>query len=847
MIDLSDKLEAIARVPVLLVATDYDGTLSPIVDDPAMAVPDRESIVALRLLAACAHTHVAIISGRSLEDLGKLTGEPEGVHLIGSHGSEFEPGFAEALPQQAVDLRESIQSELASIAAGETGFRIEAKPASVAFHYREADPSAAEVAVAKVRSGPGTREGVQVKEGKMVIELGVVPTDKGQALTTLRHRLGATATTFLGDDVTDEDAFAVLTGPDLGVKVGDGATRALFRVPETKDVAKLLARLAALRQDWDAGSDAVPIEEHVFLSDQRTCALATESGRITFMCAPRADSPAVFSELLGGPTAGYFDIRPAGDGVPHEAGQRYQRESLITETSFGGMTVTDYLDCSGSRPTQRAGRTDLVRVISGLGEAHIEFAPRLDFGRVDTGLAVRDDGLAVLGVPDPMVLRAPGVDWTIRNDGRHQTAVGRVELVGKPVVLELRFGTGDLSASVPPEQERRKATERYWGKWLAGLEIPDVVPELVRRSALVLRGLCHGPTGAILAAGTTSLPEEIGGVRNWDYRYCWLRDAAITAEALVRLGSNGEAIAYLDWLLGVLDNTPAPEQLRPLYSVAGAELGPEGEIAELSGYAGSRPVRVGNGAAGQLQLDVFGPVVQLVHELLVAGAPITFEHWQLVEQMAQAVEKRWREPDHGIWEIRGPTRHHVHSKTMCWVTIDRAQKIAGRYLGKERADWAALRDEIAADIFEHGFCESKNSFAAAYGAEDLDAAVLLTGTMGLIDPNDPRFVGTIEAIERELRTGPTVYRYHHDDGLPGFEGGFHFCTTWLVEAYAMSGRVDDAWELFSSYAKLAGPTGLIPEEYDPNTGRSLGNTPQAYSHAGLIFNALRLAELSGHA
>lgn len=846
MMDLSDCLERLATAPTLLVASDYDGTLSPIVDDPAKAVPDRESVVALRALAQLPGTHVAVISGRSLADLAVLLGEPDGVYLVGSHGSEFDVGFADALPPEAVELRKKVQAELESIAGDRRGFQIETKPASVAFHYRNADPDIAGPAVKQVEDGPATWEGVHVKRGKMVLELGVVSTNKGDAIETLRKRLSCGTALFIGDDVTDEDAFDRLHGPDVGIKVGSGATGASFRVGDTHDVAKLLARLTELRQDWAAGSEATPIEELAMLSDQRTVALETSSGRVVWMCAPRADSPALFGEIIGGPTAGYFDIRPA-DGCA-EAGQRYLRETNIIETRFGSLTVTDYLDCSGSRPTQRAGRTDLVRVIGGTGRVRIEFAPRLDFGRVPTRLLPKADGLVVEGLADPVVLRSPGVNWEIVRDGQHDTAIGEVEAIGRPVVLELRYGTGDLSESRQPESARRKATDRFWSKWLSSLDVPEVMPDLVRRSALALRGLVHGPTGGVLAAATTSLPEDPGGVRNWDYRYCWLRDAAISCEALVRLGSNAEAIGLLDWTLGVLDRISAPERLAPLYTVSGAELGPEAELAELPGYMGSRPVRVGNGAANQLQLDVFGPVVELVWRLLEQGAPVTFEHWQLVEQMATAVEHRWEEPDHGIWEVRDERRHWLHSKVMCWVTMDRAVKVSERYLGRSRDDWAKLRDQIRDNVLEFGFNEKigeSGAFGAWYGSTEIDAAALLIGTTGLLDPSDERYAGTIASVERELLEGPTVYRYKYDDGLPGGEGGFHFCTTWLIDAYAAVGRTGDAWGLFKKYTALAGPTGLLPEEYDPATGRSLGNHPQAYSHAGLIFNALRLAASQG--
>jgi trehalose 6-phosphate phosphatase len=330
-------------------------------------------------------------------------------------------------------------------------------------------------------------------------------------------------------------------------------------------------------------------------------------------------------------------------------------------------------------------------------------------------------------------------------------------------------------------------------------------------------------------------------VRNWDYRYCWLRDAAMTATALVKLGSFTEAMGFLDWMLGVIDRAAAPERLMPLYTVSGGGVGAEAEITELAGYGGSRPVRVGNAARGQVQLDVFGPIAELVWQLLLAEAPLSSEHWRLVDATVRAVEARWHEPDHGIWEIRKPRRHHVHSKVMCWLTVDRGVRISERFLDRRRPAWEELRDRIAADILANGFDDEANTFTAAYGGRDLDAAALWVGLAGLVECTDPRFLGTIAAIERELRDGPTVYRYLADDGLPGREGGFFICGSWLVDALHRAGRVDEAELLFESMIELAGPEGLLPEQYHPASGRTLGNHPQAYSHIGIIENAITLS------
>ncbi len=845
--EMTERLERLARTPVLLVATDYDGTLAPIVENPADAVPDREAIVALRALAALPQTHAAIISGRALAELASLSGAPDEIHLVGSHGSEFDADFLRSLTPEQDRLRARVLDELESIARSGDGFLVERKPASVAFHFRNATDADADRAIREIAEGPARFEGVHVKDGKKVVELCVLETNKGRALEALRRRCGASAVLFLGDDVTDEDAFVTLTGPDVGVKVGPGESVATLRLGDTHEVARTLAQLADLREKWLAGSAIVPIEEHAMLSDMRTVALVTPDARVVWLCVPRIDSPALFAELLGGPTAGRYSISDASGAAP--VAQRYDDHSLVLVTDWPGFRVIDYLDCSGGRWRQRAGRSDLVRVIEHAGEAgrpvrvRIEFAPRLDFGRVQTHLCAREGGIEVEDTHDPIVLRSPGVEWAVADEGQHQTAAAEVEIKpGEPLILELRCGTGNLRPSVLPESRRREETERVFGDWARGLALPELAREDVRRSALTIKALTYGPSGGISAAATTSLPEHMGGVRNWDYRYCWPRDAAMGAATLVSLGSTAEALHLLDWMLGVLEDLPSPERLQPIYTVTGHHLGPEGEISELSGYGGSRPVRVGNAASRQVQLDVFGPIVELVHRLIAVGAPMSNEHWRLVEAMVHAVERRWSEPDHGIWEIRKPRRHHVHSKVMCWVTIDRALSIADQFLQRQPSGWSDLRDTIAAGVLEHGYKESVGAFTAAYDGEDLDAAALEIGLRGLVPPDDPRFLGTVEAIERELRFGPTVYRYRADDGLPGYEGGFNICTTWLIRSYLMIGREEDARTLFTAYRQLAGRTGLMPEQYGPKSCRALGNHPQVYSHLGLIECAIALSD-----
>ncbi|MCP2260645.1 trehalose 6-phosphatase (EC 3.1.3.12) [Streptoalloteichus tenebrarius] len=826
--ELRRAIVQLARTPRLLVACDYDGTLAPIVEDPERARPLPESVNALRSLAGLPATTAAVISGRALRDLATLSRLPAEVHLVGSHGSEFDVGFVHALDPAARDLHRRLHAELERIIAGAEGVSLEDKPASLAVHVRRAPADVAERVLDQVRRGPCAWDGVQVTEGKAVIELAVVQTDKGHALDVLRHQVGATAAIFLGDDVTDEKAFARLHGPDLGLKVGPGETLAGYRIDDTVDVACVLAFLLEERRTWLYGEQAPPIERLTMLANERSVALLTPDAKVTWMCHPEPDSAAVFADLLGGAGAGHFWVKPERNGLP--LGQRYLPGTMTVETRWSRLLVTDYLDHYAA-----PHRTDLVRVISGSTSAVVEFAPRPEFGQVPVRLLAEPDGLRVVGTSEPMVLRAPGVEWQITSDGMHESARAVVRPTpDTPVVLELRCGSDDLGPSHVAEPERRRRSGAYWSDWLAGLRLPNVERDLVARSALTLRGLCHADTGAILAAATTSLPEEIGGVRNWDYRYCWLRDAALTAQTLVSLGSLGEAEAFLDWVHRVLATLPGPERLHPLYTIHGNNLGPEAVIDTLPGYAGSRPVRVGNLANQQVQLDVFGPVVELVVRLTEARGKLTDDDWGLVRAMAEAVARRWHEPDHGIWEERHAPRHHVYSKVMCWVTLDRAVRLGETYGRPVDPSWPELRDAIAADVLKNGWNDEVQSFTTAYDGTDLDAASLHVGLTRLIDPTDERFQATVTAIEAELRSGSTVYRYRRDDGLPGDEGGFHLCAAWMIEAYLLTGRRTEAEELFQQLVDAAGPTGLLPEEYDPIAERSLGNHPQAYSHLGLI-------------
>jgi len=826
--ELRRAIVQIARTPRLLVACDYDGTLAPITANPDEARPLPESVGALRSLAALHETTTAVISGRALRDLATLSRLPSEVNLVGSHGSEFDIGFIHALDSSARELHRKLETELEQVVLDVPGVSLEVKPASIAVHVRRAEHEAGRRVLAAVHNGPAKWEGVTTTDGKEVVELAVVKTDKGNALDTLRHQVGATAAIFLGDDVTDEKAFARLSGPDLGVKVGEGESLATYRVPDTTDVALVLAFILEERRAWLYGEQAPPIERLSMLSNERSVALVTPDARLTWLCHPGPDAPAVFADLLGGTGAGHFSIKPHRNGLP--LGQRYLPNTMTVETRWSRLLVTDYLE-----PESPPHRTDLVRVISGEAVASVVFAPRPEFGGVPVRLVATGDGLKVLGTSEPIVLRAPGVRWEITNDGMNDTATALVQPTPEqPVVLELRCGTTELDEHELSEPERRTRAGEYWSTWAETLKLPTAQRDLVVRSALTLRGLVNTDTGGVLAAATSSLPEEIGGVRNWDYRYCWIRDASMTVRELAHLGSTDEAEGYLRWLHGVLATLAGPERLHPLYTLAGSVIGAEAVIESLPGYAGSRPVRVGNLANHQVQLDVFGPVVELVKTLAEARGELRDEDWQMVRAMAEAVTRRWSEPDHGIWEERHVPRHRVYSRVMCWVTIDRAVTLGQVYDREIPGNWPELRDTIKADVLKHGWNDEVQAFTTAYDGTDLDAASLFVGLTGLIDPGDDRFQSTVTAIEAELRSGSTVYRYRRDDGLPGGEGGFHICAAWLIEAYLLTGRRNEAQELFDQLVAACGPTGLLPEQYDPIAERSLGNHPQAYSHIGLI-------------
>lgn len=869
--ELINQLRILAQIPTLLVATDYDGTLAPLVNDPLKARPLRESSVALRSLATTANTFVAIISGRALRDLAALSRFPEEIHLVGSHGSEFDVGFVEGLSEFDLALLSDLKQRLAVVAEEFDGTLLEEKPAAVALHYRRCLPELHDTILAQAEAAIAELPGLYVKHGKMVLEVMVVQQDKGNALERLRHHLAAEAVIFLGDDNTDEEGFKRLTGPDIGIKVGEGETTAHFKVESPAEVSEILGLLSEEREKWVRGEGFPAIQTLSFLSNGQTTALLSRQARIVWLCHPRPDSSAVFAELLGGAAGGYFTIQPA-DSAGDEAvtadtdedspypRQRYLKDTMSVETTWPTLTVSDYLTLPESAspalpysPAPVASGAILHRVLQGQGTAVIEFSPRPDFGRSFPVMEFHDQGIVVWSGVEYLSLRSPGVVWSSPTSGK---AVGLIELSpDTPVTLELRLDSDDLSPWFPAPEAKRAKAERHWQDWSQQLSLPSRWRDEVMRSALTLKGLCYEPTGAVLAAATTSLPEEIGGVRNWDYRFCWPRDAAMTVSALTSLGSPQEALDFLDWLKDRFGEMPRPDMLRPLYPVEGDFSSPEAVIPTLSGYRGSRPVRVGNAASHQTQHDMFGTLLDLMCQLTKAGGEVeativSDEMWSLVKALVEAVSRIWFAPDHGIWEARRPPRHHVHSKVMSWVALDRAVSIGEARRKRLRSPdpdeellekWRRLAGEIRADVLENGWNEKLNSYTVAYDDTHLDAAILQMGLLGMVEPTDERYKATVDTVERRLRLGPIVYRYRFDDGLPGFEGGFFICACWLVEALFQTQQEQKAEELFDRILNLLGPTGLLSEQYDSATQRHLGNYPQAYSHVGIINAALRLS------
>ncbi len=581
------------------------------------------------------------------------------------------------------------------------------------------------------------------------------------------------------------------------------------------------------------------IEDYALIGDCETAALVGRDGSIDWLCWPRFDSPACFAALLGTPEHGRWKISPV---ERFSTSRCYRKNTLILETEFrtpeGTAALIDFMPV-------RNGASDLVRIVEGRRgrvAMEMELVLRFDYGaavpwvtRLESGHGIR----AIAG-PDKVKLYSP-----VHLEGKDLKTHARFEVgEGERVAFTLEYLPSHLPSGKNLNcQQALAETERYWRDWSGRCKVGGPWQDAVCRSLITLKALTYAPTGGIVAAPTTSLPELIGGVRNWDYRYCWLRDATLTLLALMDAGYTEEAVAWRDWLVRAIAGSPSQVQI--MYGLAGERRLPEFEVPWLPGYEGSRPVRVGNAACHQLQLDVFGEVMDAMHQARKVGLPAHEPSWDLQCALLAHLEQVWQEPDLGIWEVRGASRHFTHSKVMCWVAFDRGIKAieqSGRRGPLER--WRDIRARIHEDVCRRGFRPSKSTFVQSYGSNDLDASLLLIPMTGFLPIEDPRVAGTVEAIRRELVEDGFVLRYRTRrglDGLPPGEGVFLACSFWLVDVLCMQGRLQEAHALFQRLLDLRNDVGLLAEEYDPAARRQLGNFPQAFSHVGLINSAMGLS------
>ena len=589
-----------------------------------------------------------------------------------------------------------------------------------------------------------------------------------------------------------------------------------------------------------------PLEDYGIIGNLETCALVGRDGSIDWCCLPFVYSPSVFGSILDADGGGRFALRPAGE---YESSQQYMERTNVLQTTFetddGTLTVTDFMPIVEDGGTEQPRIRALYRKVActeGSVDVSVEFSPRFDYDRAATAIDRVTGGVAATGESRRLFLSSP-VELTV--DGADAGAtVTMEEYDAHWFVLQYSMKT----PTAPDECERLlDDTAAFWRDWAHACEGDDCLfvgtgHDLVVRSALVLKLLTYRETGAIVAAPTTSLPEVVGGGRNWDYRYSWIRDGAITVRALTNLRKYDEAE---DFVHRFIERSREGEtaEVQPLYGVEGDTELEEEELPNLSGYRHSSPVRVGNEAAEQQQLDVYGDLVLAIYQRLWSTETVAEEDWITIREIAEYVCDHWTEPGAGIWEHRGEPRQLTHSKVMCWAALDRSIELAERASLDAPLDrWSAVRAEIKEEVLERGFDEERNSFTQSYENEKLDATGLLIVLSGFLPFDDPRLEGTVEAIKDELVTENCLVYRNEDEELPGEEGAFVFCSFWLVDALVALGRVDEAWEVFESVLEYASPLGLFAEEINPETGRQLGNFPQAFSHIGLINSALYLRE-----
>jgi GH15 family glucan-1,4-alpha-glucosidase len=590
------------------------------------------------------------------------------------------------------------------------------------------------------------------------------------------------------------------------------------------------------------------IEDYALIGNTCTAALVGRDGSIDWLCMPRFDAGACFAALLGTWENGRWLIAPAVKAKTVR--RKYRGDTLVVETEFelaGGerAAIIDFMPIC-----ERDGRIDVIRIVegrSGVVPMQMEAVFRFDYGRIVPWVRSRKYGLYAVAGPDALQLRTP-----VAMHGENLKTVAEFEVRdGERIPFTLTWYLSHLEEPGARDPlELLDDTEKYWHEWSSRCHDAGEWHPQVIRSLITLKALTYSPTGGIVAAPTTSLPEWIGGVRNWDYRYCWLRDATFTLYALLSSGYSEEAAAWREWLLRAVAGQPA--QIEIMYGIAGERRLTEFEASWLPGYENSSPVRIGNAAHDQFQLDVYGEILDVFHTAQRHHLSRSDDAWLVAGLLMDFVEKHWRDPDEGIWEVRGPRRHFTHSKVMAWVAADRAVKAVERH-GREGPvhRWRVLRDTIHADVCVNGFNAERNAFVQFYGSGRLDASLLMIPLVGFLPANDPRVVGTVEAIQRDLMDEGLVRRYATDDPgvdglLPG-EGAFLPCTFWLVDNLAMMGRYDEARAIFERLVGLCNDVGLFSEEYDPRAKRQLGNFPQAFTHVFLINTAHNLSRTEGPA
>ncbi|SFC06179.1 Glucoamylase (glucan-1,4-alpha-glucosidase), GH15 family [Halobiforma haloterrestris] len=592
-----------------------------------------------------------------------------------------------------------------------------------------------------------------------------------------------------------------------------------------------------------------PIESYGVVGNLETCALVGPDGSIDWFPFPHLESPTIFAAILDHDRGGRFRVAPTD---AFESERRYVGDTNVLETTFrtegGTATVTDFMPPAGRVDDPKKVLYRKVACTEGRAELEVDLEPRFDYGRAEPTIEPVEDGVGVLaaGAEERVLLEAPTDLAT--EDGR---IAGDLSLeAGEDAWFLLRC-TGAEDASTDPEAAL-EGTIRFWTDWAHTCGADDCTfagpwHDEVVRSELVLKLLTHAESGAIAAAPTASLPEDVGGVRNWDYRFNWLRDAGFTVQALLNLGTADEANDYFDWFMD-LCQADEPAAIQPLYGLHGESDLEERELTHLEGYRGSRPVRIGNGAVEQRQHDVYGELLLAVDEMCRHGRTLADDEWARIRDIVEYVREVWAEPDAGIWEVRGGDRHFVHSKVLCWAALDRGIAIAtDGDLDAPLDAWRETRAEIRTEVLERGYDEDLGAFVQSYGSDALDATALLFPIVGFLPFDDDRIQGTIEAIEAELVADDVfVSRYDGDDGLPGEEGAFVLCSCWLIDALALSGRVAEATSRFGTLLEYANPLGLVAEELDPESGAHLGNYPQAFSHIGIVNSALYLGYVRGY-